>query len=196
MAEYLKVVAEYTVQGSSVPNNVFFFQLPDGESDEKILSAVDEWIADEWIEEWATIASTLAELTQVTVSKVDLFLQVTEALGTSVIQETGGSLQTTLSAAVSACIYAGTERPKSRGRKFIPGLSEEFITNGLLTPGVLGDLAVLLLAYYTPWTSTQGLLMIPGVISTVTNTFLAFNQTGGYDDIPDYQTRRRPDRGS
>lgn len=196
MAKYVKLTVNYDVPGSSVPNNVFFFDNATEDADTLVFDAVEEWLTTEWGAEWSELAASAAGIASFVVSEVDLLGIILGTIGTGVTGIVGLDGSAPNAAGVAASLFANTDRPKSRGRKFIPGIPENATDGGLFVAATLGDLAVLLVKYFTAFEATNGVELVPGVISTVTNTFLEFNGTGGFDDIPDYQIRRRPDRGS
>lgn len=196
MAPLVKVTVEYSQPGASVPNNVFFFENATENGYAAIDEAVAEWVEDEWAAAWKEISTSTCELVSYVASEVDVTGVVLGFIGSALIGTSGLGAADVAAAAVSAVIHAATDRPKSRGRKFIPGLDSDLIDSGLFDASLLGDLAVLLVKYFSGFESSGGVELNPGVLSTVAGAFLEFNGSGGFDDIPDYQTRRRPDRGS
>lgn len=194
--EIIRATLSYTAPGSSVAQNVFYFQLGSSPSDDDLLDDVFEWCDDEWAEIWELFAPTVCSLADVKVDVVDTGGLVVRNIGTEVLDRAGNVVGGVGAAAVAATIFADTNRPKTRGRKFIPTIGEDLIGGGLFGTVAIGLLTTALEVYLASFTGTLGTVLVPGVISTVTAAFLPFTDSGGFDTIPDYQIRRRPDRGS
>lgn len=194
--EFLRGVLLYSIPGASEVLSVFHWLQSGGADDEQIGLDLTGWAEDSWGPRWADIASSLASITQLKIDVVNADGTVARDLGVKVLDVPGIINSSTQPGAVSTMLFVPTLRPKTRGRKFVPGVSEQGIENGFITPGVIADLAILALPYFSDFIGLTGTAYIPGVMSTVTATFEAFLKTVGFNDIPDYQRRRRPDRGS
>lgn len=197
--EIARAVIEYTQGGMSTGQNVFFWELKSGGDDSDLMLDIVEWVEDNWGAEWATFANDAALIISVSVDIVDWVIDsinVIRNIGTEPLAIAGTQAFDQQAGGVAATIFAATERPKSRGRKYIPSVSETSIDDGLYDAALLADLAIMLLHYVSLFNGGTGFILQPGVISTVTETFLPFLLSGGFDDIPDYMRSRRPDEGS
>jgi hypothetical protein len=108
----------------------------------------------------------------------------------------GAQVGEVMPAAVSGFFQMDTERAKSYGRKYPPGLSEDLVLEGTVNAAGLGKLVLLLLAVTTDIDIGIAGLLVPGVLSRVTSTFQEFTGHGYATDIPAYQRRRKLHVGS
>lgn len=94
----------------------------------------------------------------------------------------------------SGVLVGRTERPRSRGRKFLPPFGEDRQASSVFISATLTALANALTQYLVTREISSGNDLIPGVASVVTGTFLPF--VGGL--VSDYvrtQRRRTPTLG-
>ena len=195
IGEIVRLTVSYAMSGASEAQNVFYFQAATSNTDLEMLDALETWVTDDWGSRWANMVPTGADIVRINASVVDALGTVVRDLGVRPLAISGTAVGEVSAGAVAATIFAATGRPKTRGRKFIPGIGETNLLNGFLTPITLADLALLLVLYFEGF-SFDGVTVVAGIISTVTSEFIPFDPSGGFDDIPDYQRRRRPDRGS
>jgi hypothetical protein len=99
-------------------------------------------------------------------------------------------------ATLAGYIQGNTNTAKVRGRKYVPGIPEDSLDDGLLDAEILADLAVLLLAYLTDIPLGAGGDLVAGVLSRVLESFIPFNGSGTTTDVPAIQRRRKPNVGS
>lgn len=194
--DLIRFTVSYSVPGSSVPNNVFYFQVTAGAPDDEVVDAAAEWANEEWGSAWESSATLTAQLTTIKVDVVDAAGLTLRNLGQEVINRSGDFISDTNAALVAAGIFAPTGRPKSRGRKAVPGFGSDRINGGLYDASAMATLTQLALVYVADIISGLGLVMTPGVLSTVLGTFIPFVGEAGFDDIPDSRITRKPDRGS
>lgn len=191
--EVVRVVVEYDILGASTVLNVFYFRVVGSVDDGEILADMEGWAADPWGTAWAALAEDGNSIIGVAAEIVGLDGSVQRNLGSSVLAIAGDIDSTSNIAAAAACIFANTALPKTRGRKFLPGTATQSIAAGRFTAGFVTLLADSLAAYLA---SVDGAgTYTPGVLRTVSPGFEPFVGSGGFDDIPDNQSRRRPDRG-
>jgi hypothetical protein len=195
--EIIRQTLFYSGPGASECQNVFYWKIEDAASDSANKTDLNLWIAEEWGPAWADFASDAYEIIGVSYDVVNLDGTVARSLGGTVLSIPGTEASTVNPGGVTPVIFANTVRPKTRGRKFLPGINQASVPGGFIDAATLAEMAILLLKYVALYegagTGTYG----PGVISTVLGVgFLRFLQAGGFDDIPDYLLRRRPDRGS
>lgn len=194
--EILRLDVNYSIPGSSLAQNVFYWRVDEATSDAEANLDMLQWVEEEWGAVWATMSDDACSISDIKTSIVNLDGTVDRVLGSLSINLAGSAgIQDTEAAAVAAGIFAPTARPKSRGRKFVPGVTKNLTSGGIFTSTLTAVLTSLVLKYVVLWAGDEGGEYTPGIISTVTETFLEFLLGGGFDDIPDYQRRRRPDRG-
>lgn len=195
--EIARVAASYTVPGSSQVLNVFYWRL-DGSSvsDASVLTALDTWFTDVWANAWAVAASEEAMLDTIDADVVAVDGTVTRNIGSIGIGVPGDVTTTdTNPAAVAGYIKANTSFPKSRGSKYVPGLTEGGTVDGLWTSTVTSVLLDLLVEWLTP-IEVGASDLTPGIIRRVAQTFQPFSGSGSTSDVPAYQRRRKPNSGS
>jgi hypothetical protein len=93
-------------------------------------------------------------------------------------------------------MQADTAFPRTKGRKYVPGIPEGQVVDGLIIAGQLVNLALLLAEYVGVIPAGVTAVLTPGVISRVTETFRPFLAAGSITDIPAYQRRRKPNVGA
>lgn len=199
VGEWVRATLSYAQPGASIQENVFFWEVKATADDEEVFDALSAWAVGEWGDAWATFAADAAEIIGLAAEIVEFVagvLVVARTLGDTILAVAGTQAFDQQAAAVAATIFAPTARPKSRGRKFIPSVSETSVDEGLFDAALLTSLAALCAIYVAELTGTGGVVLTPGVPSTVTSGFLSFTGDFGFDDIPDYRRTRRPDRGS
>jgi len=92
--------------------------------------------------------------------------------------------------AVSAFMFARTGVKRAIGKKFFPGLTETNTASGLWVVGLVAALGTSLANWITPFTGTNGVVLIPGVWQKAINNFEEFTE-GVVRDLPGYQRRRK-----
>lgn len=196
--EILRVAVEYAIPTASQALNVFYFRIASGAgNDEETLDDMADWVENDWGAGWLDLAVAVAEILTVAVDVVDLAGLVVRNLGSAPIGLIGGVGGEGGVAAASAYIKADTEFPKTRGSKYIPGLGEGNIQDGLLTAESIADLVTLLLLYVNTFAGvTSSTLYEPGVPSRTMEAWVPFSGAGSFTDVPAYQRRRKPNVGS
>lgn len=194
--ENVRATVSYSIPGSSQAQNVFHWRLGSDPTDADLLADVAEWVENVWGDEWENLAVITAELTDVKVDIVTVTGLVVRNIGIATINRFGDKIGSGLPAGVTPMIFAPTAEPKVRGRKFIPGPTEQDLAGGLWDADILAVMANLLLIYTTQYVGPNGSDLRPGVLAKSVNAFELLLAGGSFDDIPDYQRRRRPDRGT
>lgn len=196
--EIMRVVLTYALPTASEVLNIFLFKLVDNPgSDEDTLDDFVDWTTNVWGPDWADLAASAASIIQVAVDVVNLDGTVARNIGSESLAipgTVGGEIGV---AAAAAYIKADTALPKTRGSKYIPGLGEGNIADGLLTVESLGDLALLIIDFFTVYLGAVSTARYePGVVSRPTETWVPFEGNGYITDVPAYQRRRKPNVGS
>lgn len=96
---------------------------------------------------------------------------------------------------VCPCLIGFTDRPKTRGRKFIPLFCEDAQTSSNWVSAAYDDIADALAEYLSEFIIETGKAVLPGVASTVTGEFHQF-LSGMVKDIVFTQRRRTKGVGS
>lgn len=97
---------------------------------------------------------------------------------------------------VAGLINLWTEDPDVQGKKYIPGLTEASIVDGLITSGLLTNLLAFAADWYLPFVgATTGATFTPGIWSVVGAVFQAAVDHFSTTSIPAYQRRRKRNVG-
>ena len=197
----LRAVAELVFPDNNIAQMVFWF-LSDfvaNQSDNDVANAIEQYIddfltpVDDWIKSTMTIAQT--EVNEMEWNATEEVWEVSRFVGliepAVTFTETGELLP------YQSCpvLVGNTSRPKSRGRKSIPGFTEISQSATQLVPSALTSLASALAVYLADETISAGNELIVGVASTVTGTFLPFSD-GVIDSTLGTQRRRKPGVGA
>ena len=195
--DILKVVIDYFYPGAGTALNIFYYKLFDAsQEDDDVLDALEAWALDDWGDEWKDLAPTNATLNNIDVQIVSETGEILRNVGVRVIDLLGVEISDVSPAAVSAYLLAFTSTPQVRGHKYVPGVSEFAITNGLFSGAAAASMGLLLLAYLQNVNIDVGVNLVPGVISTKLEDFTAFQDDGSFNLLPAYQRRRKAGVGS
>jgi len=196
--EILRLVIEYGIPTASAALNVFNFLIEAGAaSDEGTLEDMVDWTANVWGPDWQDLAQDVASIIGISVDVVNIAGEVVRNLGSNGITLPGLVGGEAGVAAAAGYIKADTEFPKTRGSKYIPGLGEGNLLDGLLTTESVADLVLLLADFVTPFIgSANDTDYMPGVVSRTLLQFVEFSGAGSTTDVPSYQRRRKPNVGS
>lgn len=201
--DFISVVVEHQITGSSNALMVFSYLVEDGAASDNadIMADWEDWVTNAWHALWDSIAAESATIVKVAVDRVTQGGLVLENIGESGLDLPGAVASTINAAADAAFLYASTSRPKTRGRKFVPGLADAHFAGGYLSGSALAVMAGLLIEYLTGVIgNTTGVRYQPGVRSNPaspgTPSWQPFTGTGVTTDRPGYQRRRAPGVGS
>lgn len=195
--ENLRVVARYSAPNTSEIQNVFFYQYTGaGDDDADVLAECDTFFTNNWGDDWAAQATS-----DMTLDSIDLDVlkdngDVKRNIGTAIINVPGDLPEDGVSSGVSSLITADTALPKQRGRKYVPGATDNGIVDNLLVAARLATLALLTVEYLASITGTLNGTLDPGVLSRTLGSFQPFISAGTITDVPAYQRRRKPGVGS
>lgn len=195
--EIIRSTLFYSVPNASVPQNVFYhlFGGP-SRTDAATLDFLEVAWGTTFGDIWADLASTNATMDYVQCDVVNGDGTIVRSMGTVTLDVAGQVVGGTVAAATSGFIMANTALPKVRGRKYLPGMGELRIGNGIFDASALDELAAILAFYLDVLTASDGATWTPGVLSRVIEAFVPFDGTGLINDIPAYQRRRKPGVGS
>jgi hypothetical protein len=176
---------------------VLTFELQDEDtSDATLLEDLNDWVDNTWAFLWDQLADADMLLYLLEVDVLTTGGLVERNIGEEIHADAGGVAGDVMPAAVSAFMQMDTERAKSFGRKYLPGISEALIQEGILMPAPLAVVLLLLIELTADIPIGIAGLLVPGVLSRVTTGFLEFTGSGYATDVPAYQRRRKPGVGS
>lgn len=195
--EIIRVGLRYAAPNSSIMENIFHYVVTGvGSTDEDVLDRIEIFLNDGWGDKWKDLAADAVTLEDASVDVVNVDGTVVRAIGVILLGIAGTLIPGVTSAAVSAYMLLKTVIPKVRGVKYVPGLSEQVIEDGILSAAGLVDIAFLLIQYGAELGIGGNTDLKPGVPSKSTNVFVEFEDTGLIEDVPAYQRRRKPHVGS
>lgn len=202
--DIIKIVQDVVGPSLSVAQNVYWMRLddptPNSPSNSQIVSTVEGYL-DDMYNEVLPRMSNAYEVADFTVERMEWDgekWEVVENVGTGDTALTGGSTDDALPHGCAAVITARTERPQSRGRKFLTGIVEDWASDSTWVATVLTDLADFALEYL----SSRGVVGASALEPIIASTGAT---TGGqiFDlllaavpAIVGYQRRRKPGVGS
>jgi hypothetical protein len=162
-----------------------------------VIDDFEDWVTNVWGVDWTDLAQSACSIIGLALDIVDVSGHVLENIGAETLAIAGGVGGEVGVAAASAFMKADTALPKTRGTKYIPGLGEGNLTDGLLTTETLGDVALLFLDYILLYIgAVSSARYVPGVVSRTEEAFVEFEGGGYFTDVPAYQRRRKPGVGS
>ncbi len=196
--EIFRTTLFYSIPNSSVANTVHYHALEGGSLvDSTCKTSISGFFTTNWVPTWADLAPEVSVCDYGQIDVLNNDGTVNRSLGTFVVDIEGGiSLAEVMPAAVAAFLMAETALPKVRGRKYLPGLAEGTIADGIFNAGAITTLSALLVYYLASFSPGTGLSFVPGVLSRSLEYFVAFNAAGLVNDVPAYQRRRKPGVGS
>lgn len=193
----IKTVLRYTVPGASECLNVFTHRYQGSDvPDSDILDAIEDWATNEWGDIWANLATGGTTLQDAHVTVESLAGEVLQDLGYIALAIAGVTSGEVMPAAVALYLQLNTSTPGVYGRKYVPGIDEGFIDDGIFNSGGLVNAALLLLNYIQGLPVAGGGTMYSGVNSTKAGAFKSFQAGGLFSAIPAYQRRRKEGVGS
>lgn len=194
--QVLKAVLELVYPNGQIAQNVFWFltEFAATQQTQDVLDAIETYMEDFYTPITDYIKANLTDnpgdvsrmLWNDTLDK----WEVAEDLGQVTPAVPHTSNQQLLPHQVAPYVVGNTERPKSRGRKFLIGLTEDATEGGTLVPLAATALGLVLNYYLADELISAGNELIVGVASTVTGQFLPFTD-GEAVDVVGTQRRRR-----
>lgn len=202
--DLLRVTLSCTLPDLVVAQNVYYWQLydptPDNPTNAQISSAVDTKLTAMTNDFIQTIVDD-AEFTNAEIDRIEWetdHWETKENLPTAVISLQGTETSQPGPNGVGPVLTATTERPQTRGRKFLPGLYETGATDNDLIGSVITALIAMGVEWATNAAVTGSAELVPAIagqsgpsagliypiVSIIVNTLLG------------YQRRRKPGVGS
>jgi hypothetical protein len=195
--EIIRMAVHYAVANASDIVNVFWFLIDGGDpSDIDVKNDLQVWLNNDWYDAWADFATDAMTLVGAELDVINPDGTVLRNLPSITSNLPGLTTSEAEPATLAGYIQGNTNTAKVRGRKYVPGIPEDSLDDGLLDAEILADLAVLLLAYLTDIPLGAGGDLVAGVLSRVLESFIPFNGSGTTTDVPAIQRRRKPNVGS
>jgi hypothetical protein len=172
-------VTEFVLAGGQIEQNKFTWRWTGTSHPEAgVVSALISWTED-FYELMApcmpsSIDSVNVNVDRVEWNAVDEVWEVVQNVGFGVGSLTLTGTDDTLPLQCCPCLVGNTERPRSKGRKFLPLWNEITQNASVIAAGFLDELAAALAEYLATHIVETGKALTPGVASTVTGTFLPF----------------------
>lgn len=194
----LRMVAGFLWTDGNINQNVFNVKITGGGGpfdDEDVIDDLVDW-ADNMYANMTAGMSDEIDGNSITVYKYDSVGQDWDEVGSDswTFDPTSGGEQ--LPRGVAGLVRLWTTDPDVQGKKYIPGLTEASLTDGLFSPGLVVDFLALGADWYLPFVgATSGADFTPGVWSVVGELFVQGIDHIATSTIPAYQRRRKRNVG-
>lgn len=194
IGDILQVVAVLAWADGAIFQNVFHTEVTDGPEPLDNQDVVDDM--QDWVESiYDTITASCspnASGSEVRVYKWDTVGQDWDEIGTNLFDFVGVAVVDELPRGVAGLINAKTTDPDVNGKKYIGGMTEGSVTDGLLTVGEVARLV----AYATEWLQVEvgvasGGDFDAGIWSPTQELLFDLSGTMVIPAIPAYQRRRK-----
>lgn len=197
VGDVVRTVMRYSSPGASEQLNVFYHEVRDnGIGNPALLNRMAEWATDDWGPLWQSLAANSSTIVDVSCDLMNLDGSVKVNIGIDPVGLAGSGPPGVSAAAVAGYLLAQTALPKSRGSKYVPGIDQVAIDEGLFTPAALIDLILLAAVYISPISTVPGATLFAGILSRPLIDFVEFLTEVSSTDVPAYQRRRKPTVGS
>lgn len=195
--EILRVVCRYSAPNSSEMLCVHWYQYTGaGDTDADVLTVVDNFFTGDWGVDWANFASQDFDFDEIELDVINTDGTVKRNIGSAPIGVAGSVAADMEPSGVCALLTADTQFPLQRGRKYVPGVDEVGVVDGLLNAARIATLALLTIEYLDQISGILAGQLDPGLLSRTLMTFVPFISSGAVTDVPAYQRRRKPNVGS
>ena len=194
--EILQVSARYAIPNSGEAINVFTWRLLREISDSDLVTLVTFWLDTTWGGRWDDLASGACTLVDGVVTIIDTAGDILRNLGTAPVNIDGIDVGTADAAGVAGLLVAYVVGAGRQGRKYVPGIADTRLSNGIFNADTMTKLALLASVWVDVVMGSGQPTLQPGILSRVTQTFYPFRKEAGITDVPAYQRRRRPGSGS
>lgn len=201
-----KVVTSITMPSLVIAQNVYYWRLddsvPNNPTNIQIVAAIDAKITDMYTD----IASQMSdevdvgdtEVDKVEWNAVDEYWETVESLGSTVTTVNGTNVDDAMPHGVALTVTADTSWPKTRARKFYPGIAEGAAEDSVWDGATLTAIALLIAEWLQDKTVAGSAVLVPVVASVAgakAGLALALLQAGA-SAVAGYQRRRKPGVGS
>jgi len=192
--DILRVVAAFLWTDGNVNQNVFNCEVSGGGGpydDEDMIDDVTDWMDDVFSDVENEQSDELQGNT-ITVYKWDTVGQDWDEVGSGTWTHTPSAVSEQLPRGTAGLVRLWTEDPDVQGRKFIPGLTEGSLEDGLYTGALLAKMMLFGAAWQDPIVGAlTGVTITPGIWSVALSLFRAAVIHFAASAIPAYQRRRK-----
>lgn len=194
-----QVITFTAASGDEFQNKFTWKWVGNPHAESSFIGSMDTW-AEDFYELMATylassFTSFVSEYNKIAWNATTEEWEVSENIGVGSGAPTFTDANDLLPFQVCPCLVGFTDRPKTRGRKFLPLFCEDAQGSSDFVSGAYDDLADALAEYLSEYILETGKSVLPGVASTITGTFHQF-LSGMVKDIVFTQRRRTKGRGS
>lgn len=196
--EILRIVASMLWDDGNVNQNVFNAVVTGGGAPWDEADIIDD--AEDWLDDmYANIAANVSDHldgNELIVYKYDALDDDWDEVGSQAWTWLGGQGAEYLPRGVAALVRLWSTDPDVQGKKYIPGLTEAGVTDGLFGAGTITNLLAFAADWYLPFVgATSGATFTPGIWSVVGSVFKAGIDHVATSTIPAYQRRRKRNVG-
>lgn len=196
--DILKIVASMLWTDGNVNQNVYNAEVSGGGgpyADSDIVDDAEAWL-DNLYANVTTYCSDEIDGNEVLVYKYDAVGDDWDEVGSQSWTWNPTAATEQLPRGVAALLRLWTDDPDVQGKKYIPGLTEGHLTDGLFVSGLIANLLAMAADWYLPFTGgTSGATWTPGVWSVVGKVIEAAVDHFATSTIPAYQRRRKRNVG-
>jgi hypothetical protein len=196
--EILRVVASLLWDDGGINQNVFNCVVTGGSppyDDQDIVDDMEDWLDDMYGNLTATITDNL-DGNEVIVYKYDHIDDDWDEVGSQAFTWNPTTVLEYLPRGVAGLVRLWTTDPDVQGRKYIGGLTEGAIVDGLLQAGTLTALLNFAADWYAPTVgAASGATITPGIWSVAGTVFKLAVDHVAASAIPAYQRRRKRNVG-
>ena len=194
----LRVVASYLWTDGNINQNVFNAKLSGAGSpwdEQDILDDAEDWL-DNMLANLTTIMCDEIDGNEVIVYKYDAVGDDWDEVGSNAWSFNPSQASEQLPRGVAGLVRLWTEDPDVQGKKYIPGITEASLEEGLWVSALITALLAFAADWYAPFTgAASGATFTPGVWSVVGTLFQAAIDHVATSTIPAYQRRRKRNVG-
>lgn len=196
--DVLRVVASFLWTDGNVNQNVFNCKVSGGGgpyADTDVMDDLEDWL-DDMFANLVGVMSDEIDGNEVIAYKWDSVGADWDEVGSQSWTFNPTVTFEQLPRGVAALVRLWTTDPDVQGKKYIPGLTESAITDGLYGAGTITNLLAFALDWYTVFVgATSGATFTPGIWSVVGSIFRAAVDHYATSTIPAYQRRRKRNVG-
>lgn len=196
--DILRIVASMLWTDGNVNQNVFNTVITGGGSpfdDQDIVDDAEAWL-DNMYANLTTVVSDEVDGNEVIVYKYDSIDDDWDEVGSQSWTWNPTNASDQLPRGVAGLVRLWTSDPDVQGKKYIPGLTEGGLADGLFDAGQITAFLAFAADWYLPFTgSVSGATWTPGIWSVVGTVFKAAVNHLATSTIPAYQRRRKRNVG-
>lgn len=196
--EILRVVASMLWTDGEVNQNVFNCKISGGTppySDSDVVDDCEDWL-DNMYANLTTSCSDELDGNETIVYKYDSVDDDWDEVASQTFTWNPSATPDQLPRGVALLIRLWTEDPDVQGKKYMPGLTETNVTDGLFSGAIIANALAFAADWYLPFVgSATGATFTPGVWSVLNTLFVAAVDHVAMSAIPAYQRRRKNNVG-